>query len=266
MGYSIRVFGDPVLKTKAAPSPRSTARSHGSSTTCSTSLYTSDSGIGLAAPQIGVQKQIFVWDMDDQPMVVINPEIVESSGEWVYDEGCLSIPGLYVEMLRPNQVLMRGLDLDGNTVEIEADELAGRLFQHELDHLNGVLMFDRMTPEQRKEAMAEYRRILEAPSSDAGTVASTEAEVTDAPRRPQRLVYLGTPALAVPPLEALVAAGFDVGARRHPHRQAARPRQRADAEPGQGGGAASRAAGRRIASTTCSASVPSSASSSRSGS
>jgi peptide deformylase len=85
----------------------------------------------------------------------------------VYDEGCLSIPGLYVEMLRPNQVLMRGLDLDGNTVEIEADELAGRLFQHELDHLNGVLMFDRMTPEQRKEALAEYRRIVEAADAPA---------------------------------------------------------------------------------------------------
>ena len=130
-------------------------------------LYDSDSGIGLAAPQVGVQKQIFVWDMDEQPMVMINPEIVESSGEWVYDEGCLSIPGLYVEMLRPNQVLMRGLDLDGNSIEIEADELAGRLFQHEIDHLNGVLMFDRMTPEQRKEAMAEYRRMSEAAAQPA---------------------------------------------------------------------------------------------------
>jgi len=121
-------------------------------------------GIGLAAPQVGVQKQIFVWEIDEQPMVIINPEIVESRGEWVYDEGCLSIPGLYVEMLRPNEVLMRGLDLDGNTIEIEASELAGRLFQHELDHLNGVLMFDRMSPEQRKEAMAEYRRLVEAPA------------------------------------------------------------------------------------------------------
>ena len=77
-------------------------------------------------------------------MVVINPEIVESSGEWVYEEGCLSIPGLHVEMLRPNAVLMRGRDLDGNEIEIEADELLGRLFQHELDHLNGILMFDRI--------------------------------------------------------------------------------------------------------------------------
>jgi peptide deformylase len=105
--------------------------------------------------------------MDDRAMVVINPEIVESSGEWVYDEGCLSIPGLYVEIARPNQVLMRGLDLDGNTVEIEADELAGRLFQHELDHLNGVLMFDRMTPEQRKQAMSEYRRIVDSAGAPA---------------------------------------------------------------------------------------------------
>jgi peptide deformylase len=130
-------------------------------------LYESDSGIGLAAPQIGVQKQIFVWEIDEQPMVIINPEIVESRGEWVYDEGCLSIPGLYVQMMRPNEVLMRGLDLDGNTIEIEADELTGRLFQHELDHLHGVLMFDRMQPEQRKEALAEYRRMLDAPAEPA---------------------------------------------------------------------------------------------------
>ena len=167
MGYAIRIFGDPVLKTKAAAVTDIDGKVARLVDDMFETLYTSDSGIGLAAPQIGVQKQIFVWDMDDQPMVVINPEIVESEGEWVYDEGCLSIPGLYVEMVRPNQVLMRGLDLDGNTIEIEAEELAGRLFQHELDHLNGVLMFDRMTPEQRKEALTEYRRLLEATEAPA---------------------------------------------------------------------------------------------------
>ena len=161
MGYTIRTFGDPVLKTQAAKVAEIDGKVARLVDDMFDVLYESDSGIGLAAPQIGVQKQIFVWDMDEEPMVVINPEIVESSGEWVYDEGCLSIPGLYVEMLRPNQVLMRGLDLDGNTIEIEADELAGRLFQHEIDHLNGVLMFDRMTPEQRKEALVEYRRLTE---------------------------------------------------------------------------------------------------------
>ena len=129
-------------------------------------LYESDSGIALAAPQIGVQKQIFVWEIDDEPMAMINPQIVESSGEWIYDEGCLSIPGLYVEMLRPNNVLVRGFTVDGDEIEIEAGELMGRMFQHEIDHLHGVLMFDRMTPEQRKEAMKEYRRVQEQPSAE----------------------------------------------------------------------------------------------------
>ena len=161
MGYSIRTFGDPVLKTKAAAVAEIDGKIARLVDDMFDTLYDSDSGIGLAAPQIGVQKQIFVWEMDEQPMVVINPEIVESSGEWVYDEGCLSIPGLYVEMMRPNEVLMRGRTLDGDEIEIEADELMGRLFQHELDHLNGVLMFDRMAPEQRKAALAEYRRILD---------------------------------------------------------------------------------------------------------
>ncbi len=124
-------------------------------------LYDSDSGIGLAAPQVGIQRQIFVWDMDDEPMVVLNPVIVESDGEWVYDEGCLSIPGLYVEMTRPKTVLMKGIDMNGNEVAIEADELEARLFQHELDHLNGVLMFDRMQPDQRKAAIAEYKKLTE---------------------------------------------------------------------------------------------------------
>jgi peptide deformylase len=159
MAYSIRTFGDPVLKSKAAAVTEIDGKVARLIDDMFDTLYTTDSGIGLAAPQIGVQKQIFVWDIDDRPLVVINPEIVESSGELVYDEGCLSIPGLYVELLRPDRVLMRGLDLDGNTVEVEADGLEGRLFQHELDHLHGVLMFDRMSPDQRKEALAEYQRM-----------------------------------------------------------------------------------------------------------
>ena len=166
MAYSIRTYGDPVLKTKATEITEVDGKLVRLVNDMFDVLYESDLGIALAAPQIGVQKQIFVWDMDDQPMVVISPEIVESSGEWVYDEGCLSIPGLYVEMLRPNNVLMRGLTVDGDEVEIEASELMGRLFQHEIDHLNGVLMFDRMTPEQRKQAMVEYRRAQEQPPAE----------------------------------------------------------------------------------------------------
>ena len=155
------MYGDPVLKSKAAPVTDIDGKLVRLVDDMFDTLYESELGIALAAPQIGVQKQVFVWDLDERPMVVFNPEIVESSGEWVYDEGCLSIPGLYVEMVRPKQVLMRGIGLDGETVEIEADELEARLYQHELDHLNGVLMFDRMTPDQRKEALGEYRRLQE---------------------------------------------------------------------------------------------------------
>jgi peptide deformylase len=108
-----------------------------------------------------------VWDIDDKPLAIINPEIVESDGEWVYDEGCLSIPGLYVEMLRPKTVLVRGIDLDGEIIEIEADELEARMFQHEIDHLNGVLMFDRLEGDQRKAALVEYRRIEEEAARQA---------------------------------------------------------------------------------------------------
>jgi peptide deformylase len=161
VAYQIRTYGDPVLKTPANAVDDIDGKIARLVDDMFDTLYASENGLGLAAPQIGVQKQIFVWDMDDKPMIIINPEIVESRGEWVYDEGCLSIPGLYVELVRPNEVLMRGLDLDGNEIEIEANELMGRLFQHELDHLNGVLMFDRMTPDQRKQALKEYRRILD---------------------------------------------------------------------------------------------------------
>lgn len=160
MALEIRTFGDPVLKSKAAPITDVDGKLVRLVDEMFDTLDACGNGIALAAPQIGVQKQVFVWDLGEgDRQVVFNPEIVESDGEWVYDEGCLSIPGLYVEMIRPKRVLMRGIDLDGNVVEREADELEARMYQHELDHLHGVLMFDRMQDEQRKAAIAEFRRI-----------------------------------------------------------------------------------------------------------
>ena len=156
MKYEIRTFGDPVLKAVAEPITNIDERLVRLTDEMFKVMYEAP-GIGLAAPQIGVQRQVFVYDIDEERKVILNPQIVESSGEWVYDEGCLSIPGLYVEMVRPKRVLVRGINLDGNQVEFEADELLARLFQHEIDHLNGVLMFDRMTPDQRKEAVKVYR-------------------------------------------------------------------------------------------------------------
>ncbi len=99
-------------------------------------------------------KRIFTYDVGEGPHVIINPEIVETSGEWVYDEGCLSVPGMHFEIVRPKVVTMRGIDLDGNEVVIEGDELLARLFQHEIDHLDGVLLLDRLEPDVRKRGAA----------------------------------------------------------------------------------------------------------------
>ncbi|MBI4882853.1 MAG: peptide deformylase [Actinobacteria bacterium] len=162
MAYEIRTYGDPVLKSQAAPVTDINGKVARLVDDMFLTLRESDSGLALAAPQIGVQKQIVVWDIDDEQRTIINPQIVESDGEWVYSEGCLSIPDLYVDILRPDRVLVRGLDLDGNEVEFEVNELMGRMFQHEIDHLNGVLMFDRMPSDRRKAALSEYRQMQES--------------------------------------------------------------------------------------------------------
>jgi peptide deformylase len=168
MPFEIRTFGDPVLKTAAVPVSNVDGSLVRLAEEMVEVMYAAP-GLGLAAPQVGIQKQLFVYDLDDGtgPHTLVNPTIVESSGEWVYDEGCLSIPGVYVEIVRPREVHLVAFDLDGNEISIEADEITARLFQHELDHLHGVLMFERMTPEQRKAAMAEWRRITSEPGEQA---------------------------------------------------------------------------------------------------
>ena len=173
MSYTIRTYGDPVLKSKAAKVENIDGKVIRLVDDMFDTLEDTGNGIALAAPQIGVQKQVVVWDLGDEPLAIVNPEIVEDDGEWVYDEGCLSIPGLYVEMVRPKRVLVRGVSLDGEIIEIEADELEARMFQHEIDHLNGVLMFDRLEGDQRKDALAEYRRMEEQVA--AGTAAEERA-------------------------------------------------------------------------------------------
>jgi peptide deformylase len=114
-------------------------------------------GAGLAAPQVGVQKRLFVYDVGDGPEVMINPTIVEADGEWYHDEGCLSIPGLRLGIIRPKQVHISGYNLDGKEISIEADEFLGRVFQHEVDHLDGVLMVERLEDDMRRQALRVLR-------------------------------------------------------------------------------------------------------------
>ncbi len=154
--YSIRTFGDPVLKRRAAEVTEIDGALARIADDMLHTMYEAP-GLGLAAPQVGVQKRLFVYDIGDGPAVVVNPVISETRGEWVYDEGCLSVPGLHFEIVRPKEVHLTGYDLHGSEVSLEADELLARLFQHELDHLDGVLLLEHLEEEQRREAMRALR-------------------------------------------------------------------------------------------------------------
>lgn len=157
--FDIRIIGDPVLKQMTQPITEIDGKLAQLADDMLHTMYDVP-GIGLAAPQVGIQKRLFVYDLDDTPGVLINPEIAESEGEWTYSEGCLSIPGLYFEITRPKQVLVRGLDIHGNQVELELDDLWGRLMQHELDHLDGTLMVEHLTDPQRQAAKKRLRELL----------------------------------------------------------------------------------------------------------
>ena len=163
---SIRQYGDPVLKERTRDVEDIDAAVASLVDSMIDTMYAAP-GSGLAANQVGVQRRLFVYDAGDGARAVINPRIVESDGEWVYDEGCLSIPGLSWEIVRPNAVHLVGLDLDGNEISIEATELEGRIFQHELDHLDGILLVERLNEDQRKEALKILRsRTLDLTPSD----------------------------------------------------------------------------------------------------
>ena len=156
--YTIRVFGDPVLKQRAAEIDDVDGALVRLAEDMITTMYEAP-GLGLAAPQVGVQKRLFVYDLHDGlgARTIINPVISESRGEWEYEEGCLSVPGLYFPIVRPKEVHLTGYDLDGNEVSIEADEFEARVFQHELDHLDGKLLLELLDTDQRKAAMKALR-------------------------------------------------------------------------------------------------------------
>lgn len=115
-------------------------------------------GVGLAAPQVGVKKQIAVVDIGDDEEIIemINPEILEASGEQTDPEGCLSFPGIYGEVTRPYRVKIRAQDRRGRTYELEAEDFLARAIQHEIDHLNGVLFTGKVTKYLTEEELERY--------------------------------------------------------------------------------------------------------------
>lgn len=119
-----------------------------------------ESGIGLAAPQVGVDKRVIVFDVDDRLAALCNPVITEFGSETcVDDEGCLSVPGITVPVERATRVVCSGQTLEGRQITLEAEDLLARVLQHEIDHLDGVLILDRCPADVRKSIIRTYNEV-----------------------------------------------------------------------------------------------------------
>jgi peptide deformylase len=157
VAHEIRTFGDPVLKSRATQ-VKDFDESLKHLAEEMLRIMREHEGVGLAANQIGRLKRIFVAAYDEEEYMMVNPVIETRSETTEKDmEGCLSIPGTRVEVERPTAVTVSGQDLSGVPVRIEVQGILARIFQHEIDHLDGVLILDRTDRESRKNAMREIR-------------------------------------------------------------------------------------------------------------
>ena len=160
MEHEIRTFGDPVLKSRATP-VKEFDESLKRLAEDMKRIMRENEGVGLAANQIGRLKRIFVAAYEDEEFAIVNPIIEERSEASEKDiEGCLSIPEIRVEVERSCAVTVSGKDPSGAPVRIKAEGVLARIFQHEIDHLDGVLILDRTDRESRKNAMREIRERL----------------------------------------------------------------------------------------------------------
>jgi len=167
MLLEIRKYGDPVLET-----PCETVADFGSAAlkqladNMFETVY-ANKGVGLAAPQVGVLKRLTVIDVSagerpEAKLVLVNPEIVSREGDQLGEEGCLSIPGFREDVRRSMKVRVRAFDVDGNAFEVEGDELLARAFQHEIDHLHGVLFLKHLSPLKRDLIRRKISKLVKA--------------------------------------------------------------------------------------------------------
>lgn len=152
----IRLLGDPVLKTKCdLVSDLSRVQTLVRDLLDTTQVA---GRAGVAANQIGVSYSVFAYSVEGKLGYLINPQIISSEGEIeIVEEGCLSVPGIWQQVMRYPRVTVTGLQLDGSEVQIEAEGLMAQMLQHECDHLDGIVYLDRLTSENRREAMREIR-------------------------------------------------------------------------------------------------------------
>lgn len=163
MATQIRTYGDAVLRKRARPVTRIDEETKRLVEAMVEAMIRAN-GVGLAAPQIGVSKRIIVLDLDGQLRVLINPELVDASDETEEAmEGCLSVPGVDAPIARRLKARVRGTSLDAETITLEGEGLMARAIQHELDHLNGILFLDHLTPARRRSLLREYAHKREEP-------------------------------------------------------------------------------------------------------
>ena len=154
----IRVLGDPVLRKPTKRVTQVTDELRKLIADMFETMYAAE-GIGLAAPQVGRSERLAVVDVEGRKFTLINPEIVTTNGSPdKAEEGCLSIPDIYGDVERPAEVTIRATDENGNQYEASANELLGRCFQHEIDHLDGKLFIDYLSPLKRKAALSKWEK------------------------------------------------------------------------------------------------------------
>ncbi|OGS27952.1 MAG: peptide deformylase [Elusimicrobia bacterium RIFOXYB2_FULL_48_7] len=151
-------YGNPVLKRKSLEVSELSGDIHRIIRVMSQLMY-QNKGVGLAAPQIGVSKRIIVVDIGEGLHVFINPKIIWHQGKEVFQEGCLSFPGIYLDIKRSKEIVVEGLDNKGESIQYGAQGLLARVLQHEIDHLDGILMIDRVPKKKLKLISGQLQEI-----------------------------------------------------------------------------------------------------------
>ncbi len=159
----IRTYGDPVLRKVSAPVDRIGPAERMLISSMLETMY-KQKGVGLAAPQVGINKKIFVADDGEGPMIFINPRIVKRKGKVTGEEGCLSIPGVLVDVERAAEITVEYVDHEGRAHKEIFDELICRVIQHETDHLDGKMITDFFTPEQQAKFKAKLDKLVKKQS------------------------------------------------------------------------------------------------------
>jgi len=170
--HDIRIYGDPVLRRQTEPVEHFDAELKSTVEEMFEVMFAAD-GIGLAAPQVNISKAFLVIGMpreNEEPerLFFANPEILETRGESAFEEGCLSVPGVREEIIRPEWIRLKFQDLEGKEHTLETDGLLARVLQHEVDHLKGILFVDRVTPARKVLLKKPLQQLAETGSVAPG--------------------------------------------------------------------------------------------------